>query len=121
MPAAGPDGAAVANSTGQQQSSHQTRQCPLDGCVRLYCPWHSPVCPLRTRARVLEIEDAARTALEASTHVPAWTLFGDADDLHLLRLETSKRRPRSVSDGNFFNASNTLLVDISPLREVQPR
>ena len=55
-----------------------SRQCPLDARIRLYCPWSSPVCPAKLRAAVLDIEAAAQVAVEASSRLPKWPLFGDS-------------------------------------------
>ena len=63
------------------------RQCPLDSRVRLYCPWLSPVCPASLRAAVLDIEAAARIALQATSKLPTWALFGDGNELDDVRTE----------------------------------
>ena len=74
-------------SAGLRSGMQLARQCPLDTRVRLYCPWLSPVCPSRLRAAVLDIEEAARTALISTSKLPPWPLFGDAQELDDVRTE----------------------------------
>ena len=71
-------GEAVAGGEGGSQPAPAQlgRQCPFDARVRLYCPWHSPVCSSRVRAAVLDAEAAAHAALNASSKLPAWSLYG---------------------------------------------
>ena len=78
------DAASVNSSGGGMQLA---RQCPLDSRVRLYCPWLSPVCPASLRAAVLDIEAAARIALQATSKLPTWALFGDGNELDDVRTE----------------------------------
>ena len=61
------------------RSDEYTRHCPYDPRVRIYCPWYSPACPAQTRRRVLAVEAAAHLALNSSSRMPPWTLFGGAE------------------------------------------
>ena len=72
------------------------RQCPLDGRIRLYCPWTSPVCPPSLREAILDIEEAARLAIEATSRLPAWKLYGDPSDVDEQRKEMQARRHRAT-------------------------
>jgi hypothetical protein len=80
-------------------ASKLARQCPLDSRVRLYCPWHSPVCPAADREVVLRAEEAARIAVESSTSIPSWQLFGDWGDLAQIRRERRERRRAAANGG----------------------
>ena len=63
-----------ANET--RQPAQLARQCPFDARVRLYCPWHSPVCPASMGETVLDAESAAQAAVRASSKLPTWSLYG---------------------------------------------
>ena len=71
------DGGGRAASNETRQAAQLGRQCPFDARVRLYCPWHSAVCGASVRAAVLDAEAAAHAALNATTKMPLWSLFGE--------------------------------------------
>jgi len=66
-------------AAGEGGAMVMARQCPLDARVRLYCPWLSPVCPADVRAAVLDIEAAAHLAIQATSKLPKWALFGGVE------------------------------------------
>ena len=56
-------------------SAQPARQCPFDPRIRLYCPWHSPVCarPLQERVLAAErgqsvLDKPVRLACQAQLH-----------------------------------------------------
>ena len=66
-----------------RQVAQLARQCPFDPRVRLYCPWHSAVCPTSMRAAVFDAEAAAQAALNATSKLPRrslWDYYGEAKD-----------------------------------------
>jgi hypothetical protein len=62
-----------------RQEAQLARQCPFDARVRLYCPWHSPVCPSRFRQAVLDAEAAAHFAINATSTLPLWNLYNEVE------------------------------------------
>ena len=61
------------------QPAQLALQCPFDARIRLYCPWYSPVCPARMRSAVLDAEAAAHSALRATSKLPIWRLYNEAE------------------------------------------
>lgn len=99
--------AAWARQAAANGPAQLARQCPVDGRVRLYCPWTSPVCPPSLRASILDIEAAAKVALDATTRMPAWSLHGNLEDIDEFRREMGARRSALMGgdDGLVPNAS----------------